>query len=226
MPIYAPKNVVLNWYQYDISPSIELITSFVEGIEAQVDESIAKFENEKESFFLEEYPEANLARFVEVHQGLDGEAWDLRGIFVDDLPNYQRRSVLVFLSSFFEHKLDELCLLYQSEHSYKLLPSDLSGKGITRSTNYLRKVVEIEVYKDSEIWEHIQNIQKLRNIIVHQAGKLTGLINDVKKYIEQIASLDGKNEVIIKSGFLGFVISKFGAYFKLLGDSILKKENG
>jgi hypothetical protein len=55
MGIYRPKNTVLNWYQYDIGLSLELIESFVDGIEEQVNNSVALFEGKKGSYTTEEY---------------------------------------------------------------------------------------------------------------------------------------------------------------------------
>ena len=39
------KNVVMNWYQYKSSFSIELMVSFVSALEKQANESIALYTN-------------------------------------------------------------------------------------------------------------------------------------------------------------------------------------
>jgi len=229
MPLYVPKKVVLNWYQYDISFSFQLIKSFIDGIEEQADESVTRYENEKETLVLEEIPEENYARVVEVHQGLDDETWDLDGVFKEYLPNLQRRSALLTLSGYFEHELDKLCILYKSEKLYSLSLSDLNGKGIDRAVNYLEKVAGLEVHKSSSEWNHIKNIQKIRNVIVHQDGRLKDYQgNPIKAaidYVAQIDSLDGKDEVVITKGFLTHVLEKYDSYFKLLNQSIIKSTN-
>jgi len=228
--LFTPKKAVANWYKYDISFSLELINSFIEGIESQVDVSIARFEKEKETFVLEEIPEEGVARVVELHQGLDDETWDLDEIFANYFPSLQRRSALLTLTGFFEHELDKLCQLYKAEKSFKLSLSDLAGKGIDRSTGYLEKVAGIDTHKSSPEWHQIKLIQKVRNSIVHQDGKITdhrGVpLKAVMDYINQTASLDGKDEVIIKKGYLAHVAAIFTAYFQLIDSSILSKENG
>lgn len=66
MPIYIPKKVVLNWYQYDASFSIDLMISFVDGIEKQAAYSIANYRTK---------------RSEDGHHGLDDSGWDLENIF-------------------------------------------------------------------------------------------------------------------------------------------------
>lgn len=224
MPLFIPKKVVLNWYQYDVSFSVELIESFVEGIEVQAEESIARYDQKKETLVLDEVPEENYARMLEIHQGLDGETWDLKGIFCEYFPSLQRRSALLTVCGYFEHELDKLCMLYQSEKSFKLALSDLSGKGIDRSTSYLEKVVDLDVHKTSKEWNHIKKIQKIRNVIVHQDGKLRdhqgNPIIAAIDYINQMDSLYGEDEVVIKNGFLAHVVGTYKQYFKLLSESI------
>ncbi len=229
MPLYAPKKVVLNWYQYDISFSFQLIKSFIDGIENQASDSVTRYENEKETLVFEEVPEENYARVVEIHQGLDDETWDLDGIFKEYFPSLQRRSALLTLSGYFEHELDKLCSLYKSENSYSLSFSDLSGKGIDRAINYLEKVASLDVHKTSSEWNHIKSIQKIRNLIVHQDGNLKDHQgNPVKAaidYVNKIESLSGDKEIIIEKGFLSHVIEKYDSYFSLLNQSILASKN-
>jgi len=228
MALYTPKKVVRNWYRYDVSLSIELMESFIERIEKQAEESIIRFQEEKESIVLDEVPEENYERFVEVHQRLDDETWDLEGIFGEYFPSLQRRSALLTVCGFFEHELDKLCLLYQSEKGYKLALSDLNAKGIDRSACYLEKVAGIEVYKSSKEWKHIKKIQMIRNVIVHQDGKLNDQqgnpIKAVIDYVNEMESLEGDDEVIIQKGFLAHVISIYKAYCELISNSIEKSE--
>lgn len=57
--------MVLNWFRYDVSFSIELIESFVHSVEKQAIESIDRYKEQKETHVLEEVPEENCARIVE-----------------------------------------------------------------------------------------------------------------------------------------------------------------
>jgi len=229
MPLFTPKKTVDNWYKYDISFSLELIDSFIKQIESQVDETVIRFEKEKETFVFEEIPEEGVVQTDSVFQGLDNETWDLEGVFANYFPNLQRRSALLTLVGFFEHELDKLCLLYRVEKSFTLSLSDLTGKGIDRSTRYLEKVAGIDVHKSSSEWNEIKLIQQVRNIIVHQDGKLTDQngtpLKAVIDYINQTSSLNGEDEVIIMKGYLAHVAAIFITYFQLIASSILSKEN-
>ena len=228
MGLYVPRKVVRNWYRYDVSFSIELIESFIDGIEIQADDSINRYKQQKETFVLEEVPEENYAHVVEVHQGLDDESWDLQGIFCEYFPSLQRRSALLTVCSFFEHELDKLCMLYQSEKSFKLALLDINGKGIDRSTTYLEKVAGIDVHKTSNEWNHIKKIQNIRNVIVHQDGKLHdhqgNPIKAAIDYINQVEFLEGEDEVVVKKGFLKHVVDIYKQYFAILDQSISSKK--
>ncbi len=228
MTLYKLKIEVINWFKYDISSSMERIESFVKGVEKQAEESINRYREQKETRVVEVFPEDHYARVIETHQGLDNESWDIENIFIEYFPSLQRRSALLTVYSYFEHELDKLCLLYQSEKSFRLNLSDLNGKGVERSINYLEKVVEIDASKESKEWNHIKKIQKIRNVIVHQGGKLNDRQGDPRKevidYINQMSSLGGDTEIILHKGFLNHVVSTFNDYFRLLGKSIEKSE--
>lgn len=102
--------------------------------------------------------------------------------------------------------------------------SDINGKGIDRSTVYLEKVAGLDVQKTSKEWNHIKNIQNIRNIIVHRDGRLHAQKgNPIKaaiEYIKQIDALSGEDELVIKKGFLKHVIDMYKKYFTLLNESI------
>ena len=210
MSLILPKEIVRNWYQYDVVSSIELLESFVEGVEVQAEESISRFKDKKETHVLEEMPEEGYARIVDIHQGLDDESWDLNSIFCEYFPSLQRRSALLTVCGFFEHELDKLCLLYQKEKKFKLSLSDLKDKGIDRSTAYLEKIAGINTHKDSNEWNHIKKIQKIRNLIAHQDGKLLDHQgNPVKAafdYIKEMECLSGDTQVVLQKGFLKHVV--------------------
>ena len=119
-------------------------------------------------------------------------------------------------------------MLYQSEKSFKLALSDINGKGIDRSTTYLEKVAGIYVHKTSNEWNHIKKIQNIRNVIVHQDGKLHdhqgNPIKAVIDYINQVEFLEGEDEVVVKKGFLKHVVDVYKQYFAILDQSISSKK--
>ena len=139
MGLYLPKRVVLNWFRYDVSFSLELIASFVSGVDRQATASLDTYNQSKEVLVKEVAPEEGIVDVVEIHEGLDSESWHMETIFGEYFPNLHRRSALLTVCGYFEHELDKLCMLYQSEKAYKLALQDLTGKGIDRAAKYLQK---------------------------------------------------------------------------------------
>jgi hypothetical protein len=212
MALYTPKKVVLNWYQYDASFSIELMISFGDGIEKQAAESIANYKNAKQ---------------LGGHRGLD-DGWDLDNIFGEYFPSLQRRSAFLTVWSYLEHQLDQLCLFYQSEKKFRLSFMDLSGKGIDRSAGYLEKVAGLQGLKASEEWDLLKTLQRIRNVIAHDDGKLrdhqgkpkNGIIADMKK----VGFLTGDEEIVIAEGFLSQVTHTCNNYFKAIEKAIYAEQ--
>jgi hypothetical protein len=214
MPLFTPKHSVLNWYRYDVSFSIELISTFVRGIEKQAAESIHNYRTK---------------RSADGHRGLDESSWDLEEIFEQYFPSLQRRSALLTVWGFLEHELDKLCLLYQSEKSFGLAFSDLSGKGLDRSTAYLEKVAGLEGLTASREWNDVKTVQRIRNLITHNDGKLRdhqgkpkdGIIRDMKS----VGFLSGDDEIVVAEGSLSKVVDACNSYFKLIAKSVDAREN-
>jgi hypothetical protein len=213
MALFTPKKVVLNWYQYEASLSIDLMISFVSAIERQAVESV---ENYKQS------------RFAEAHGGLDHETWDLDSIFVEYFPSLQRRSAFLTVWSFLEHQLDQLCLFYQSEKSFGLSFMDLSGKGIDRSTNYLEKVAGLQGLKNTQQWDVLKTLQRIRNVITHDDGKLRDHLQRPKDGImtamKKSGFLSGDDSIVVAEGFLSRVVDGCDDYFKLIEKAIYASE--
>jgi hypothetical protein len=213
---------VRNWYRQDVSISAELMDVFVEGVEKQAVESILNYEKTKESH-------VNEGQLVYVNQGLDSDSWDLAALFEEYFPSLQRRSALLTVCSYFEHELDQLCLLYQSEKSFRLALSDLHGSGIDRAASYLEKVAGLNLHKASPVWSNIKNIQTIRNCIVHRGGRLLDREGNPEKKtasaIRQMNHLSGDGEIVVEAGFLSYVVGTYKKYFKLISESINAHEH-
>ena len=213
MAIFVPQKVVLNWYRYDVGFSIELMHSFVRGVEKQATASLAEY---------------RAKRTAREHQGLDGDTWDLDSIFEEHFPSLQRRSALLTVWGFLEHELDKLCSLYQSEKGFKLAVSDLSEKGIDRSTNYLEKVAGLNGLKASPEWNNLKTLQRIRNLIAHEEGKLrdrNGKPRDrILKDMKDFGFLKGEVEILVAEGFLPKTLDICKSYFKLIGKVIEANE--
>jgi hypothetical protein len=209
VPLYTPKKVVLNWHQYDVVFSIELIKSFVHGVEQQAADSIRDYRNSKLSG---------------EHRGLDNDSWDLQEIFEEYFPSLQRRSALLTIWAFLEHELNALCSLYQLEKGFQLTFSDLSGKGIDRSAAYLEKVAGLHGLKDSPEWNDLKAIQNIRNLIAHNDGRLRDPLGKPKDAIlrdmNKLGFLSGQHELRLAEGFLSKVVDVCESYFKRIAEAI------
>lgn len=225
MGLFTPIKCVRNWYRYDVGMSIELIMSFVEGVERQAKDSIEKFKGQTGTVVLE-YDDPSVTH---IHGGLDDATWDLEGVFCEFFPTLQRRSAFLSVIGMFEFDLDELCRLYEREKSMTVMLSDMRGKGIERSVRYLEKVAVLDVYKNSSEWREIKDLQKIRNLIAHRAGMLSDGSGDPMTteidYINRNEWLERKAEVVIKEGFLKHVVDVYSRYWVLLDKSIQAIEN-
>lgn len=225
------KLTVHNWFSLYAIFTIELMEGFINGIERQASVLIDKYELEKETHVLLDAPEDNFTWEVVTHQGLDDQTFDLQSIFSEYFPSLQRRSALLTIYAIFENELDTLCKLYESEQSYKIPYSEVRGKGIDHSTNYLKKVVGINTHRDSPEWDEIQNIRKIRNLIAHQDGKLPCEKSkkqtdraSVVRHINKIESLGfdeyDEDEFVLKNGYLSYVVNIFKKYLEMINQSI------
>ncbi|NUW67395.1 hypothetical protein [Vibrio coralliilyticus] len=223
--MFSRKPTLKSWYESYLSPTFELMSSYIDGVEEQAELSVQNFEEGKETHIIEEVPEEGYVRAITVYRGLNDETWDIHGIFQDYFPNLQRKSALLTLTGMFEHELDQLCDSYAKEHSSTVKLNDIAGKSLDRSTKYLEKVCGFDTYKTSSEWQNIKGIQILRNAIVHQNGKTNDTngrkITQIQSHIEKVEFLkdDGK-EVLIGKGYLEYVLQSYDNYIKLLDKSI------
>lgn len=231
MKQYIPKEMPAHWYRHDVMYTLRLMSTYIELAEEQATSSIERFENDVEIIIQEELNEnqaGDAVQTISEYKGLRSDLWNLDGIFTYHYPNLLRRSSLLSLIGVFEKELNDLCKLYKTVKQYQIDIKDLNGMGIKRASLYLEKIACIDVCRGSKEWGEIKNIQKIRNIVAHRNGSLLDNSGKAEKsltnYINTVDSLEGDNEVFIKEGFLGHVLSVYSSYFKLLDESIHKAE--
>ena len=221
---------VLSWYRHDVSFSAELIDSFVRSVEKQVADSIVRYEEEKQTQLVhyDAGEDGVYAAPVETHEGLESETWNLETIFKEYLPNLQRRSAFLTVYGYFECELDKLCFLYAREKHFQQGLLDQRGKGIDRSTSYLKEVAVLDMHKESPVWIHIKELQDVRDVIVHADGRLQpGQKPHIRRMIAklvELVSLNAQEEIILKEGFLLHVTDACKSYFRLIDQSIRQRE--
>ena len=216
--LYTPKKVPLNWYRYDSRFSLELLKEYIGDVEQQVNATIESFRKEKETRVLEDVSAEGFSRAVEMYRGLDDETWDLKEIFEELFPNLQRRGALITLYSFLENKLDELCELFIQVEKIKISLNDLRGAGVDRSVLFLTRIMGLQIDQSTTVWQEIKNIQKVRNLIVHNDAKLIdrsgNQIADVTKYVTTSPYLSGNDEIEILDGYLPHILETFDLQFQ------------
>jgi hypothetical protein len=219
---------ISTWYETDVSGTLELMESFVKGVEQQAAESALRYEQHKETD-VEEYDEGSY--LVERFQGLDNQTWaSLKTIFEEYFPSLQRRSAFLTVWAMFENELNKLCDRYQNERCLRISFSDLQGNGIEQSTKYLEKVAGLNLQKStSKEWRRIVKMKNLRNVVIHQDGSLrnrdSGQVKSALAYVEETDTLSSENnEIGVEEGFLAHVLDTFRSYFKSIGDAIKKEE--
>ena len=82
-------------------------------------------------------------------------------------PQMVFESIFLTIYSHFERHLHALCEIARERDMLLLGPNDITGKGIQRSLKYLKKVARINIPDNIKEWEAILQLQKVRNIIVH-----------------------------------------------------------
>ena len=219
----------INWYRYDISTSIELMNSFITGVETQASNLVKEYQSGVRERIIMDLPEFGVTIANQHFQGLEDDTWDLDRIFCSYFPSLQRSSALITLFGFFEFQLFKLCDIYQKYSKLNISHKHLSGKGIVKARVYLEKVINLETRQNSSEWQEIKNIQKIRNLIVHSNNSLIDSNGNTKNveqdYVHRSAFLEGNSEIIMLEGFLNNALSSFYNYFRLLSIEIESREN-
>jgi len=86
------------------------------------------------------------------------------------VPTFAAYSATVLLHSIVETQLDAFAEHIGKKQGSKLRVKHIAGNGVERSATFLDRVLSIEVKTDSA-WSRVQDLQSLRNIIVHRGGK-------------------------------------------------------
>lgn len=227
--LFRPNSHPLNWFPYEVAGAIELLTAYVQDIEAQVVKGIGDYRADAQTEVVEpEHPDG-YGRVVTHHRGIDNETWDLKSIFEEYFPNLQRRSALITLFSFFEHELDKLCKRIKTECNYKIDLADIGEKGIQRSTTYLLKVAGLDGFRDSSEWQEIKQIQSIRNQVVHSDGRLPqqtdGRRIKMTQYVDSSRhlSVSSNGELQILAGYLEHCLAVFSSHFEQIHTSLKRK---
>lgn len=85
-----------------------------------------------------------------------------------------RVSSILSMYAYLETSMFRICQQKQNSFDIPISVSELSGSGIVRSRNYLKKFGLIN-FSDSVcngVWSHLSNLNKLRNALAHSEGDI------------------------------------------------------
>ncbi|SBO11735.1 hypothetical protein VME0621_03871 [Vibrio mediterranei] len=198
----------------------KLLNSLCRSTEQGIQQNIEDYQNNGAEFVeVDHDPQYGPIGFEHYNNITHFDVLDLDDTVTIHFPSMQRRSVLLTIFGIFEHELEEFCKAYAKKYQLKVKVSDFKGSGIERSTTYIKKVLEISV-PSSEL----RKVQVLRNACAHQDAKymkpdgqriteIVALVNEQSAFLE-LDSLE--NKVIVKTGFLDWVLKLFKNYFQAL----------
>ena len=109
--------------------------------------------------------QAERDRFLREH---DAELHELDFVY----PHQFRNSVVVTAFSWLEGELASICTRLKQNRALRLSWSDLRGDFLTRARMYISEVAGLPFPSDTEAWQEVQQFHRLRNCIVHTAGRL------------------------------------------------------
>jgi hypothetical protein len=112
-----------------------------------------------------------IIEFMKEHGDLpsiDEELWHVQEIF----PYLQRSAAFLSVFAFVEHNLNLVCETLKEEYDRKLSFKDLNDKGLERIKNYMKKEIGIDFPDQTESWNEIKSMNKVRNVIAHRNSEV------------------------------------------------------
>jgi len=117
-----------------------------------------------------------------------------------------RYSIIVTIYSLLESSLNNLCHFLHNLKKLTLSLEELRGAGIERAKLYLTKVCLIDFSENSNEWNEILKLNKIRNCIVHAQGDIlnTKNPNKLRKIVAKTTGigLESRRFIKIKSEYI------------------------
>lgn len=201
--------------------------SFIDHAETNISNSIKHFKDVgPEVDEIEICAEENIYQFVEYYMGLDNADVDLEETFTKHFPSLQRRSALLTLFGTYEHEIEKFCMNYAKQEESPVSLSDIKGKGLERCHLFIKKIIGLT---ESPSFLELKKVIPLRNSCAHNDGRYKRKDNqEIREIVELIAEQPNfleknYNEVLLKEGFLRYVIDLFDAYIKEI-EAVIKSK--
>ena len=208
-----------NWIHF-VKDEIDILRAFAIGIEKTIEESKEKFSSSvQEEVINVDTPGETTVNYLD---GLDDMTYHLPTIFLQHFPNIHRRSALITFYSFLEDSLYSLCSRFKNELDPKISLNDLKGDGVKKYKTYLEKVVGLDLTEFNSVWGKITNIQKIRNVIVHEGGYVkedNEAVMNCIKYTPNVLLIS--QSIVLENEFLQYVLDILKKYFECVDKAII-----
>ena len=124
-------------------------------------------------------------------QGWDGHEYHAEASVLEHgygvwAPTFAAYSITILLYSIFETQLHSFAEYMGKKAKSNLQVKDIAGKGVTQTETYLNRVLSVSVKQDA-VWSRLEDLRKLRNIIVHRGGR-PGESSDQKAEVKRLLS--------------------------------------
>lgn len=114
-------------------------------------------------------------------------------------PNILWSSLFLTAYANLESCLDLLSDYYFDTKSLKISPKDLKDRGIQRSKKYLTKMVGLEFPDNTNDWESINKVARIRHCLIHANGIVSQSNDSIEIYsvVQQYSAIRIDNDHII-----------------------------
>ena len=135
-------------------------------------------------------------------------------------PEIARRSAFLMIYSTFEHSLLVLCRRIQKIQKQPFGPQDLKGE-FSGAEAYLQRLAGIRMRK-CRGWEKIDVLRKIRNMLVHQGGRVRRGDTKFSKLVDRTSgvALDDQEMVTLTDAFCLDSIATIRAYLSDLANDL------
>lgn len=205
------KKIRIGFFKRRVHDDIDQFRLHINGVESYLEKeakSLINYHEERAKDLSEEEKD-------EYYNFYTDNYWQLSEVF----PNIQRKSELIAIYTLLEHHLNSLCSIYEGHSNSQVKLCDLKANGIIETAKkYLEIVIGIKFPSSGTTWQEIKQVQRIRNLFVHNDGQLKGSEGDkrpIKQYINnsQFLKLDQYERIIITKGFSDHCLLLFNKFF-------------
>ena len=167
--------------------------------------------------------EDEIIKFMKKYEDMpsvDEELWHVQKIF----PYLQRSAAFLSVFAFIEHNLNLVCETLRKEYNRNLSFKDLNDKGLERIKNYLKKEIGIDFPDQTESWNEIKSMNKVRNVIAHGNSEVDPDDSNLIEYIDKNSYFDVQdNTLLLQEGAVKYLLSYIEIFLKELSCAISNK---